>query len=80
MQVELNQAKSEDKILNETLTVLPCLFSLFDNIIGKYINEEFNPLIKEEKIKGISRILATYIKGIIPWSKFVEYSNSNSGE
>jgi len=73
VQIELNQAK----VSNETLTVLPSLFGLFDNIVGKFINEEYNPAVKEEKIKGISRILAVYIKGIIPWSKFLEY---NSGE
>jgi hypothetical protein len=74
VQVELNQAKMEDKILNETLSVLPCVFSLFDDIVGKYVRDEHNPAIKEEKIKHISKILTIYIKGIIPWSKFVKYS------
>ena len=71
VQVELNQAK----IQNETLTVLPSLFGLFDNILGHYIKEEYNPEMKEIKIRGVSRLLAVYIKGIIPWDKFVRYSS-----
>lgn len=72
VQIELNQAKIE----NETLTVFPNVFGLlFDDIIGKYIGEEYNPTIKEEKIKHISRILAVYIKGIMPWPKFVQYTS-----